>query len=116
MPQGVVGAATGAGIIIGTYFAFYSTTKRFLRERTEMGDGAVAFTAGAAAALGSSVVKVPLAVCIRSVQAGIYKNVFHAASSIVKAAGVRGLFTVRPTALQEGVRVQRPCGVGCGGS
>lgn len=92
--QGVVGAATGAGIIIGTYFAFYSTTKRFLRERTDMNDGATAFTAGAAAALGSSVVKVPLAVCIRSVQAGIYRNVFHAASSIVKAAGVRGLFTV----------------------
>lgn len=95
--QGVVGAATGAGIIIGTYFAFYSTTKRFLRERTDMNDGATAFTAGAAAALGSSVVKVPLAVCIRSVQAGIYRNVFHAASSIVKAAGVRGLFTVGVT-------------------
>jgi hypothetical protein len=91
----VVGAATGAGIIIGTYFAFYSTTKRFLRERTEMSEPAMAFTSGAVAALGSSVVKVPLAVCIRSVQAGIYQNVFHAARSIVSAAGVRGLFTVR---------------------
>lgn len=90
----MVGAAAGAGIIIGTYFAFYSTTKRFLREKTDLSDGATAFTAGAAAALGSSVVKVPLAVCIRSVQAGVYKNVFHAASSIVTAAGVRGLFTV----------------------
>lgn len=100
--KGVVGAATGAGIIIGTYFAFYSTTKRFLRERTDMNDGATAFTAGAAAALGSSVVKVPLAVCIRSVQAGIYRNVFHAASSIVKAAGVRGLFTgFLPTVLED---------------
>lgn len=29
--KGVAGAATGAGIIIGTYFAFYSTAKRFLR-------------------------------------------------------------------------------------
>lgn len=28
-------------------------------------------------------------------QAGVYKNVLHAAHSIVKAAGVRGLFTVR---------------------
>ena len=56
--------------------------------------GATAFVAGAAAALGSSVVKVPLAVCIRSVQAGIYKNVVHAAKEITKAAGVRGLFTV----------------------
>ena len=68
--QGVVGAATGAGIIIGTYFAFYSTTKRFLKENTDLNDGATAFAAGATAALGSSVVKVPLAVCIRSVQVG----------------------------------------------
>ncbi|EFN52160.1 hypothetical protein CHLNCDRAFT_139333 [Chlorella variabilis] len=100
--EGVVGAAAGAGIIIGTYFAFYSTTKRFLREKTDLSDGATAFTAGAAAALGSSVVKVPLAVCIRSVQAGVYKNVFHAASSIVTAAGVRGLFTgFLPTVLED---------------
>ncbi|KAI3432262.1 hypothetical protein D9Q98_003822 [Chlorella vulgaris] len=100
--KGVVGAATGAGIIIGTYFAFYSTTKRFLREKTDFSDGATAFTAGAVAALGSSVVKVPLAVCIRSVQAGIYRNVFHAASSITTAAGVRGLFTgFLPTVLED---------------
>ena len=100
--KGVVGAATGAGIIIGTYFAFYSTTKRFLREKTDLHEGASAFVAGATAALGSSVVKVPLAVCIRSVQAGIYKNVFHAAKSIVAAAGVRGLFTgFLPTILED---------------
>ena len=100
--KGVIGAATGAGIIIGTYFAFYSTTKRFLREKTELHEGASAFVAGATAALGSSVVKVPLAVCIRSVQAGIYKNVFHAAKSIVKAAGYRGLFTgFVPTILED---------------
>jgi solute carrier family 25 S-adenosylmethionine transporter 26 len=98
----VFGAATGAGIIIGTYFAFYSTTKRFLRQRTELGDGATAFVAGATAALGSSVVKVPLAVCIRSVQAGVYRNVGHAARSIVAAAGVRGLFTgFVPTILED---------------
>ena len=100
--KGVVGAATGAGLIIGTYFAFYSTTKRFLRERTDMHEGASAFVAGAVAALGSSVVKVPLAVCIRSVQAGVYQNVFHAAKSIVSAAGVRGLFTgFVPTILED---------------
>ncbi len=56
--------------------------------------GAVAFVAGAAAAVGSSFVKVPLAVCIRSVQAGVYPNVFQAGKSITQAAGVRGLFTV----------------------
>ena len=100
--KGVVGAATGAGVIIGTYFAFYSTTKRFLREQTNINDGAAAFVAGATAALGSSVVKVPLAVCIRSVQAGVYKNVFHASKSIISAAGVRGLFTgFVPTVLED---------------
>lgn len=100
--RGVIGAASGAGIIIGTYFAFYSTSKRVLKENTTMNDGSLAFVAGAAAALGSSVVKVPLAVCIRSVQAGLYPNVFNAAKSIVKAAGVRGLFTgFVPTILED---------------
>lgn len=100
--KGVVGAASGAGIIIGTYFAFYSTTKKVLKEKTALNDGSTAFVAGAAAALGSSVVKVPLAVCIRSVQAGVYKNVFHAAKSIVSVAGVRGLFTgFVPTILED---------------
>jgi hypothetical protein len=55
----------------------------------------VAFVSGGVAAVGSSVVKVPIAVCIRSVQAGVYANVLHAARSINSAAGPRGLFTVR---------------------
>lgn len=37
--KGVVGAATGAGIIIGTYFAFYSTTKNFLRRHSSLNEG-----------------------------------------------------------------------------
>lgn len=56
--------------------------------------GQIAFVSGAAAAVGSGVVKVPIAVCIRSVQAGVYPDVVAAARSIVKAAGPRGLFTV----------------------
>ena len=68
--QGVLGAGTGAGIIIGSYFAFYSTTKKYLRENTTLKEGSVAFVAGAAAAVGSSFIKVPIAVCIRSVQVG----------------------------------------------
>ena len=35
----MVGAATGAGVIIGTYFAFYSTTKKFLRANTQLNEG-----------------------------------------------------------------------------
>lgn len=46
--------------------------------------------------------QVPLAVCIRSVQAGVYPNVFAAANSIVEAAGPRGLFTgYLPTLLED---------------
>lgn len=56
--------------------------------------GGVAFVAGAGAAIGSGIVKVPLAVCVRSVQAGAYPNAFAAAKAIVDSAGVRSLFTV----------------------
>jgi solute carrier family 25 S-adenosylmethionine transporter 26 len=100
--KGVFGAASGAGVIIGTYFAFYSSAKNALAARTDLSPGAAAFAAGAAAAVGSSVVKVPLAVCIRSVQAGVYSNVFAAASQITRAAGARGLFTgFVPTLLED---------------
>jgi hypothetical protein len=40
--KGVVSAATGAGVIIGAYFAFYSTSKRYLRSHTDMPDGEAA--------------------------------------------------------------------------
>merc|ERR1719223_2264651 len=43
--------------------------------------GAVAFAAGGFAAFSSSFVKVPLAVCIRSVQAGVYPNPLAAAGT-----------------------------------
>ena len=42
--RGVVGAASGAGIIIGTYFAFYSTTKRFLRSHSNLNEGTTSAT------------------------------------------------------------------------
>jgi solute carrier family 25 S-adenosylmethionine transporter 26 len=67
-----------------------------------MPTGQVAFAAGGIAALGSSVVKVPLAVCIRSVQAGVYPNAINAAQTIVRDAGPRGLFTgFLPTVLED---------------
>ena len=100
--KGVVGAASGAGIAIGAYFACYGVAYNILANRTSMQPTAVAFCSGALAAAGSSVVKVPLAVCIRSVQAGVYPNVFEASGSIVKAAGLRGLFTgYLPTVLED---------------
>mmetsp|Transcript_33562 Transcript_33562/g.56352 ORF Transcript_33562/g.56352 Transcript_33562/m.56352 type:complete len:404 (-) Transcript_33562:260-1471(-) len=100
--KGVGGAAAGAGIAIGAYFAFYSAATNYLRENSDMPPGAVAFAAGGFAALSSSFVKVPLAVCIRSVQAGVYPNPFVAARTIVKACGKRGLFTgLIPTVLED---------------
>ncbi len=70
--KGVVGAASGAGIYIGTYFAFYGTACNLLSTHSNMSPGGIAFVAGGIAAAGGSVVKVPLAVCIRSVQVGSY--------------------------------------------
>lgn len=100
--KGVFSAASGAGIAIGAYFAFYSVTKNVLASKTRMPAGAVAFSAGAIAAAGSSVVKVPLAVCIRSVQAGVYSNVVEASAKIIGAAGPRGLFVgYLPTLLED---------------
>lgn len=100
--RGVVGAASGAGIAIGAYFAFYGAASNLLARHTDMAPGGVAFVAGGVAAAGGSVVKVPLAVCIRSVQAGVYPNVLDAAGSICKACGPRGLFTgYLPTLLED---------------
>jgi solute carrier family 25 S-adenosylmethionine transporter 26 len=100
--RGVFGAASGAGIAIGAYFAVYGVACNMLSAHSELAPTAVAFVAGGIAAAGSSFVKVPLAVCIRSVQAGVYPNAFAAATSIVKAAGPRGLFTgYLPTVLED---------------
>lgn len=100
--RGVFGAASGAGVAIGAYFAFYGAATNLLVNHSNLPAGQVAFVAGAAAAAGGSVVKVPLAVCIRSVQAGVYSNVFVAAKQITSAAGLRGLFTgYLPTLLED---------------
>jgi len=101
--KGVGGAASGAGLAIGTYFAFYGAASRLLEDHCpNMGPGARAFIAGAAGAVGSSFVKVPAAVCIRSVQANVYPHVIAAAACITRAAGVRGLYTgYVPTVLED---------------
>ena len=100
--KGVGGAAGGAGLAIGTYFAFYGAALRLMEKHTDLPSGARAFVAGAAGAVGSSFVKVPAAVCIRSVQANIYPNVVAAATCITRAAGMRGLYTgYVPTVLED---------------
>jgi solute carrier family 25 (mitochondrial S-adenosylmethionine transporter), member 26 len=100
--KGVLGAASGAGIAIGAYFAFYGAAKRALESNSEYSVSTIAFLAGGIGALGSSIVKVPAAVCIRSVQANVYPNVVVAARQITSAAGPRGLFTgYLPTLLED---------------
>jgi len=100
--KGCFGAATGAGLAIGAYFAFYGTAKKILQERSDMPLSQIAFVAGGIGALGSSIVKVPAAVCIRSVQASVYPNVIAAGRRITAAAGPRGLFTgYIPTLLED---------------
>jgi hypothetical protein len=75
---------------------------RLLERHTTLPPGGRAFVAGAAGAVGSSFVKVPAAVCIRSVQANIYPNVIAAATCITRAAGMRGLYTgYLPTVLED---------------
>jgi len=101
--KGCGSAAVGAGIAIGTYFWFYNNAKRLMQENCpEAPSSVVAFIAGAMGALGSSVVKVPAAVCIRSVQAGVYPNGIAAFSRILKVTGPRGLYTgYLPTVLED---------------
>eukprot|EP00210_Caulerpa_lentillifera_P000655 g632.t1 len=100
--KGVIGAAAGAGFGIGTYFVFYSAVKKMLTKRSKLNSGTIAFVSAGTAAATCSVIKTPLAVCVRSVQAGIYKNAFSAAMSIVKEVGVRGLFTgYLPTVVED---------------
>lgn len=101
--KGVGSAAAGAGIAVGAYLAFYGVATKMIREKNpDLPVGAVAFSAGALAAFGSAYVKVPLAVTIRSVQAGIYPNAVTACRQIVSKAGVRGLFTgLVPTVLED---------------
>lgn len=101
--RGVLGAASGAGIAIGAYFAFYTAATNLIARSGKLPPGGVAFVSGAIAAGGSSIVKVPLAVCIRSVQAGVYSNVFVAAQSIVRTAGPLGLFAGYVPTLVEDV-------------
>jgi len=100
---GVGGAAAGAGAYIGAYFAVYGAAANYLATHApDLPPAGVAFAAGAAGAVGGSVVKVPLAVCIRSVQAGLYPSAPAAGAAIFRAAGLRGLFTgYVPTLLED---------------
>ena len=101
--RGVWSAAGGAGLAIGAHFAFYGVAKRCIEENCpQLSLGLTAFAAGAIGAAGASIVKVPAAVCIRSVQARVYPNAISAAINICKVAGPRGLYTgFLPTLLED---------------
>lgn len=100
--KGVGGAASGAGLAIGAYFLCYSLATRFLERTTDLPVGAKAFTAGAAGAVGASIVKVPASVLIRGVQAGVYTSVFQGFGKILASRGVPGLFVgYLPTLIED---------------
>jgi len=101
--QGVGSAAFGAGLALGTYFWFYNSAKRVLETHAaDAPPSLTAFIAGAVGAVGSSFVKVPAAVCIRSVQAGVYPNGVTAFGRILKVTGPRGLYTgYLPTVIED---------------
>lgn len=101
--RGVWSAAGGAGLAIGAHFAFYGVAKNVIEENwPSLSLGLTAFAAGAIGAAGASIVKVPAAVCIRSVQARVYPNAISAAINICKVAGPRGLYTgFLPTLLED---------------
>lgn len=101
--KGVAGAAGGAGLAIGAYFAFYGATTELLEKHgPEIPLGVKAFLAGAAGAIGASFIKVPASVCIRGVQAGLHNNIFACAVNTVKTSGVQGLFVgYFPTLIED---------------
>jgi len=101
--KGVWGAASGAGVAIGAYFACYGVAHNALANALpDLSPGATALYAGGIAAAGSSIVKVPIAVCVRSVQAGIYPDALSAGHAIVKRGGPSGLFCgFVPTVLED---------------
>ena len=94
-----VGAAGGAGHH-WCIFCLLWRCEAALEVNSEYSVSTIAFWLETGA-LGSSIVKVPAAVCIRSVQANVYPNVIVAARQIT-GAGPRSLFTgYLPTLLED---------------
>jgi len=78
--KGVVSSAITAGMVYGTYFSIYnSMTDKVL--------------GGMLATVATSVIKIPIANSMRVLQSGNLPHVFSAGHTIVKAQGLRGLYS-----------------------
>jgi hypothetical protein len=78
--KGVVSSAITAGIVYATYFSVYNS----------IADKVIG---GIMATVATSVIKIPIANSMRVLQSGNLPHVFSAAGSILKAQGMRGLYS-----------------------
>ena len=78
--KGIVSSAITAGMVYATYFSVYNSI-------------ADKMVGGMMATVATSVIKIPIANSMRVLQSSNLPHVFSAAGSILKAQGVRGLYS-----------------------
>lgn len=80
MSRGIVSSTISAGFVYSTYFSVYNQfpNKAF---------------AGVAATLATSIIKIPIANSMRVLQTKNHPHVFSAGNSILKAQGIRGIYS-----------------------
>lgn len=79
MSKGLVSSTISSGVVYATYFSLYNQ----FPYRT---------FAGAAATIGTSIIKIPIANSMRVLQTGNHPHVFSAGRNIIGAQGMRGLY------------------------
>lgn len=78
--RGIVSSAMTAGLVYGTYFSIYNS----------MADKVLG---GMLATIATSIIKIPIGNSMRVLQSGNLPHVFSAGGAIVKAQGLRGLYS-----------------------
>lgn len=102
LANGLAPASTSAGIVYGVYYTISNAVERGCKnmgvpEPLSMVVSSIIGT------VGSSLLKVPMAVTTKTVQIGMYPNIGKAAHSIFRRAGGRGLYTGLGTSLIEDI-------------
>ncbi len=80
LSRGLISSALSAGMVYSVYFSTYNQIPDKI-------------LAGMAATVASSVIKIPIANSMRVLQSGTYPHVFAAAGAILKAQGIRGIYS-----------------------
>jgi hypothetical protein len=88
--QGMVTSSLTSGLVFGTYFTVYNPMQEHM-------------LAGTAAALATSVIKVPISNGMRVMQSGRARNLVDASRKIVRAHKVRGLYSGYRVSLVEDI-------------